>query len=561
MNNTDRLCLGCMNDNGGAAVCPICGYDSHAAGDADTIAAGTWIKERFLVGRVLETNGEGITYIGWDNENDTVVYVREYFPQNLCIRLPNKAVKITEGKEYDFNNGIMQFIEISKKCASLETTCLMPVVDTLELGGTAYSIIKAAAGITLREFLLRNGGALKWEQAKPLFMPLLTALDELNKNGIYHGGISPETVIVGRDGRLHLMHVSVPALRDAGSEFSSQIFPGFAAIEQYDSSSPIGPHTDVYGAAATLFRVLIGNPPMAANERAVHDNMSIPAKAAETIPPYVLTALANALQISVSDRTPNIKAFKEELTHTAAAVPVPTPVGEKPAAAPKAKKSKNRKYALIAAGITAGALLLLAIVIVLIFFRDSIFGGDDKVSSNSSVSVPSVSSFGEVDSNYSAPTIETLYDVPNFTGMSYAEIMQNGEWNRTFKIVLKDTQFSDKAGEGHVIAQSVAKGEKVKRETEIALTISLGTAELKLPDVSGKSQIEAYIELLELGLPKDNIEFVERYDQTAAPQSVISTEPAAGQKISRFDKVEVYINTYEEPTDNFETFEGTTSVQ
>ena len=28
MINTERLCLGCMNDSGGEQICPICGYDS-----------------------------------------------------------------------------------------------------------------------------------------------------------------------------------------------------------------------------------------------------------------------------------------------------------------------------------------------------------------------------------------------------------------------------------------------------------------------------------------------------------------------------------------------------
>ncbi len=556
MNNTDRLCLGCMNDNGGADVCPICGYKKGAAEGSQTIDAGTWIMERYLVGRVFETNGEGNIYIGWDNQNDNVVYIKEYFPQGLCERQPNKSVKITAGKEYDFNNGIMQFIEISKKIAAMEPSALMPVVETLELGGTAYSIIKAAAGIPLREFLLRNGGALKWEQAKPLFMPLLTTLELLHAEGIYHGGISPETVIVGRDGRLHLMSVSILALRDAASEFNSQIFPGFAALEQYEAERSIGAYTDVYGVAATLFRVLIGNPPMAANERAVHDNMSIPTKAAETIPPYVLTALANALQIAPENRTATIAALKNDFSKTATASPAAAAAAsaQNEAAKSAPRANQNRKYALMAAGITTGALLILALILVLLVFGGS---GDKDTSSTMSVSIPSTSSYGDIDSTYSTPVIENLFDVPKLTGESYATILANGEWNRTFKFILKGTEFSEKVPEGHIIAQSIAEGEKVAKETEIELVVSLGSANIKIPNLAGKSEIEAYIALLELGLAKDNIEFVERYDENAEPQLIISTSPAAGEIIMKFDKIEVYVNTYEEVSENLDEFEGT----
>ena len=31
MFDTERICLGCMNDNGGEKICPICGYDSDNA--------------------------------------------------------------------------------------------------------------------------------------------------------------------------------------------------------------------------------------------------------------------------------------------------------------------------------------------------------------------------------------------------------------------------------------------------------------------------------------------------------------------------------------------------
>jgi serine/threonine-protein kinase len=358
------------------------------------------------------------------------------------------------------------------------------------------------------------------------------------------------------------MGVSVPQLRDANSEFTSQIFPGFAAIEQYDPQYEIGAATDVYGVAATLFRVLIGNPPMAANERAVHDNMSIPTKAAETIPPYVLTALANALQIDPANRTSTMAALREDFSRSGGAGVVVAPAASgktAKVAVPAPKMNKNLKYGLITAGITVGALLILAIILILILGRDSIFGKD--TSSVASVSAPSVSSFGDVDSTYSAPNIETLYEVPDFAGKSYAEISADSELARNFVFSIKGTEFNSRIAAGHVISQSVAAGEQVKKDTAIELIVSLGNAEVKIPNLSGKSEIEAYIALLELGLSKDNIEFVERYDENAEPQLIISTSPEAGASISRFDSIEVYVNTYEKVSEDYDAFEGNSSAE
>ncbi len=551
MNNTDRLCLGCMNDNGGEAVCPICGYKAGTPVDSFLLKPGTWIKERYLLGRMVETTGEGVTYIGWDNLNNNVVYIKEYLPTGLCERNEDKTVSITVGKEYDYNNGIMQFIELSKKCETLALPCLMPVIETIEAGGTAYSIIKAAAGITLREFLLRNGGTLKWEQAKPLFMPLLTTLDGLHRERIYHCGISPETIIVGRDGKLHLSSVAIPQLRHAASEFTSQIFPGFAAIEQYESERTIGAYTDVYGVAATLFRVLIGNPPMAANERIVRDNMSIPAKAAETIPPYVLTALANALQIESENRTEDMTAFRDDLTAVGGEVYRPT----QKSAEPEVKKGTGKRYALIAAAATVGVLLLIAAILVFTVFRDQLFAADEN-SSTASVSAPSVSSHGDIDSSYDNTPVERLYDVPKLVGTKYSDVINNVDYTQIFKFNVKGTEFSDKVPEGSIVSQSVKEGERVKKETEIDIVISAGAAQLKIPDLTGESQIDAYIKLLEMGFSKDNIEFMERYDDTKPPQLILSTEPQAGTKISRFDKILIFINSYEEPESDYDTYES-----
>lgn len=556
MNNTDRLCMGCMNDNGGEAICPICGYDASTPADENCLAPGTWIKERYLVGRVFEKSGEGVTYIGWDNLNNNVVYIKEYFPQGVCSRAENKEVIIDEGKEYIFNNGIMQFLDISKKLADVTPNpCLMPVVETLEMNGSAYSVIKAAAGIPLREFLLRNGGTLRWEQAKPLFLPLISAIGALHKAGIYHLGISPETIIVGRDGKLHLFGISIPEIRRAGSDFTSQIFPGFAAVEQYSDEYEIGAHTDVYALAATLFRVLIGNPPMAANERIVQDNTSIPAKMAEEIPPYVLSALANALQITPERRTSSMVSLRGALSPQTGEI-VSQGSGDSQQKAPAHKKS-SRTYALIAALITVVIIVGVACLLIFTVFRDRFFGEPEN-SSTPSFDAPEISSHGQVDSNINSRPEYTI-DVPSFEKMKYSEIVGDVKYNQNFKFKITDIQFHDTIPEGAVVSQTVGAGEKVKPDTEIGLVISSGPAEIVMPDLKGKTPDEARFKLLELGFSADSIQIIEKHDEDEQPQVIISSEIKPGEKVSRFSVVVLFFNTYEEPAEKYDTYSSTGS--
>ena len=48
MINTERLCPGCMNDNGGEKICPICGYDSASRNPDICLPVGFTLDNRYI---------------------------------------------------------------------------------------------------------------------------------------------------------------------------------------------------------------------------------------------------------------------------------------------------------------------------------------------------------------------------------------------------------------------------------------------------------------------------------------------------------------------------------
>lgn len=72
----------------------------------------------------------------------------------------------------------MEFMDINRKISSSELPALIPVLSVFEENGTVYAVSQSLATITMAEFLQRNGGTLKWEQARPLFLPLIDTLKE-----------------------------------------------------------------------------------------------------------------------------------------------------------------------------------------------------------------------------------------------------------------------------------------------------------------------------------------------------------------------------------------------
>lgn len=564
MLNTDGLCPGCMHETHGERICSICGYDSSQGnGNApEYLPVKSWLSDRYLVGRTLTIDCEGVAYIGFDNAANRPVLIKEYFPADIAHRNPDKTVTLNEGSGFAYNEGLMNFLEIGKKLIDSELQSIIPVFSVFEENGTAYRISERFSGITVEDFLVRNGGTLRWEQARPLFLPLIDTVIGLNSLGIVHGGISPETVLVGRDGRLRLNDLFIPSARKKEGDITPELYNGYAALEQYGVQAlEVDGRTDVYGLCATLFRVLVGNSPIPANERVEHSGLSIPARLADELPRQVLVALANGLQIMPKDRTVTVEKFRNELVYGEIEESTRRTSAVKNSAedlknSKEDEKGGNAKYVVISAACTAAVFAVVAIILCLTVFRSQIFGGFEKEGFNNSENsfvTPSVASIGDVDSN--AVESKILYSVPSFLGQYYSQIIENEEYSH-FKFTIKDKTYSDKYAKGTVCVQSVNEGTQVEKETEIALTISLGTPEVKVPNVLGLDEMSAKVELLKQGFLYENIEVVEKYDEDSRPNTVLEQIPEANSTVSTEVIVRIYINSYDGVEDGGSDFDG-----
>lgn len=565
----DKLCMGCMNDNGGEAVCPICGHTAGTPNPAGTLPIKTRIQGKYIVGKVIETNGESITYIGWDNESNNIINIREFFPVPLAKRNEKLGVIINDGSEFAYNAALTDFVELAKKLRGISVAAAPSICDILECNNTAYVIIKATPGITLREFLLRNGGTLSWEQARSLFMPLISALSALHKEGIIHGGISPETVIVGRDGKLRLSGFSISQLRKSHSPINSQIFPGYAAAEQYGlDGNEMNEATDVYGFASTLFRVLMGSTLPEAVERITDDKMSIPAKIAESLPKPVLVTLANALQISMENRTQTMDQLKLDISPAIDMTTSFVAVGKNTEQSPEAKTvstvpvyqgKKNasaKKAAILAAVITASVILFLFLIIWLIM--NGLSGGGSKPVDNPSVSSSMPSDIES--SSVPSQSDELLLTVPDFASenLTFEELCNQYP---EFKFAVLGKKYSAKEA-GIVVDQDYKAGSEVKRETTIYVTLSLGPESIIMPNLQGLSEQEALIELFKAGFNYRNITFYEIEDNSVAYHHVVKSDPPAGTPVSHDNKIIIYYSNVKpsEPENNTSSTPSTPST-
>ncbi len=548
MADLSKLCFGCMHElPDGATECPHCKFDNTRQNNAEFLPIKAVLSERYVVGKVLSVNGEGVTYIGYDKELNIPVRIREYYPAGLCTRAGN-SVEAKPEAYIVYKTEMAEFLKLARNLARMRSlSALLPVYDIFEENETAYYISETVESITLRDFLIRNGGALTFDQLRPLFMPLMQTLSSLHAVDIIHRGISPDTLIIGKDGKMRLTEFCVPAARTARSDMAAQLFKGYAAIEQYGFDGEQGPWTDVYGLAATIYRSLVGSPPPEATARVTNDKMIIPASVADSLSAYVMTGLANALQILPNERTESIETFRDEISATptvvtkAAARSKVNSESNDNKKADKTKSGGKKNYVVISMLITIVALVLIFVLVYFGLFR-----------SNNNPEVPETTAATTTE-----PYSENIIDpdagtAPDLLRKTYADVLDSTDSEivkavENYKIVIKSKEYSDQ-DEGIILSQTPKPGESIRKGDTITVVISLGQFEFDMPDVVGLSEDKAYIKLLEAGFNKNNISWEKKYSTSVDPGAVVDITPDKGEKVNADMHVTVYINSYKPET-------------
>jgi serine/threonine-protein kinase len=415
-------------------------------------------------------------------------------------------------------------------------SAVITTYDVFENNGTAYAVSEHMEAISLREFLLRNpDGNISWDQARIMFMPVLTTLEALHENGIVHGAICPDNLLLCRDGKIRLKSFCISEANRFGSDLQFNINEGYTALEQYDNNHKMCPATDIYAFSACIFRALVGQNPPDAKSRETNDKLMIPNTIAENIPTHIIKALGGGLQIYPEKRTQSVAVFREQL-NAAPSVQVanapekkkePTvdPVEQEkyyrgyPGIDDVPKKNNGKKVAIVVLVI----LVILAGVVGALVLKDSDF-------------------FNRQEQPIEDVSLAS-YEVPNFSDAGYTQsvIENNGAWNQQFKITFAE-EYSTDVEKGIIFKQSVSAGETVTQGTEIVLTVSLGIETAVVPDVGGLTLDEAKKQLEDAGF---TVTTVEVYNDGSYTEGTVKSSrgmaPSAGETVAKGEEVIIQV--------------------
>lgn len=483
-----KICMNCFAgyrpEEG--EICPVCGWDNTKSQSVHGLHYNTVLSSRYLIGRVKAMNGEGITYLALDRTTKRVVEIREYFPLSLSSRRADQCVIPLQDCELEFERNLEEFIELSKGISRLrELTVVVSVLDIFEENYTAYAVYEFIPAVSLRRYVENSGGSLTWNEANRMFMPVLTALGLINSLGISHLGISPDTLRVDKSGTMFISGFSIHSVRQAGENLPAELFTGCAAIEQYDETAICGETSDVYGFAASLLFALTGDVPDDATKRARDQRLMISKDVLKSLPPFAVTAIANALQVKPNARTASFERFKSELS---AAPTIVNEIDQTEAIRrlPPIDMDLPQNKGLPPAVWLIGSCIVTFVALVIVA---SMWLGDRGMS------------FGDLQKLFDSSSISSETDVvPNMVNQNYdewAKKIADGEYN--FKLKISDRIFSETVAEGNIISQSAFEGETISTDDTVLVTVSKGSAKRTLPAIKGVTFAELQIALTNNG--------------------------------------------------------------
>jgi serine/threonine protein kinase len=287
--------------------------ESHS-GLAYTLALrpGTLLDGVYQITSVLrDTSTFAITYLAQHQRSGDRFVIKEFLPRAFAGRAPDELTvhPHSASDEASLARVLRRFKREVELLADIAHPNIPRVRRQFEANGTGYVVFQHYDGKTLADLAgALDGGRLPADRATSVTVQVLQGLEALHAEGIIHGFITPESVLVDDNSRALVLglgttrHVVGPAREPVA---------GFAPIEQY-AAKEVGPWTDVYACAALLYRLTTGLIPPSAVERSTGQAMPMPWGPAN-VPQSLAQAITTGLAQLPDTRPHSAEEFRRRL--------------------------------------------------------------------------------------------------------------------------------------------------------------------------------------------------------------------------------------------------------
>lgn len=504
------------------------------------------------IGKMLDNRYEILERIGVGGM--AVVYKARCHRLNRLVAI--KILKPELASDADFRR---RFQAESQAVAMLSHINIVGVYDVCQSDGLNYIVMELIDGMTLKQYMQKRGTPLKWQEALHFISQILRALDHAHSRGIIHRDIKPHNILVLRDGSIKVADFGIARLTSSQATLTQEALGSVHYISpEQAKGSHIDGRSDLYSVGVMLYEMLTGRLPFEGETPvlvAIQHINSIPIQPRELNPDIpvgleaiIMKAMApnpNQRYLSAQDMLEAVTEFQKNPafvpSDTIRVGDVEEPTRVIPVSGMREADQGSEDYTgdvyddydqdyengertesiklfgrfkVPPIAVAVGAILIFVVGIIIFLFnfiRGAIF----------------------------APASE--YTVPDLLGYTLEELEKDPSILGDFKIEIGETVFNEKYEKDRICEQTPEADTKVKDgETTITVTISGGSEELKMIDVTGWDSERALKRLEEDMKLKVTKEY--QYSQTIEKGYVISYSPEEDTELEEGDEVTIVIS-------------------
>lgn len=287
---------------------------------------GALLDGRYRVGPVLARGGMSTVYRGTDTRLERSV-----------------AIKVMAAQFAADPVFLQRFEREARAAARLDHPGIVAVhdqgVDHSPQGDHVFLVMELVEGGTLRD-LLREQGQLPVPLAVSVADMVLAALAAAHRQGFVHRDIKPENVLIGPGGVVKVADFGLVRAAAAVGNSTGDVILGTVAYlsPEQVATGAADARSDVYAAGIMLFEMLTGAPPytgetaLSVAYRHVNEDIPAPSSTGVAVPEALDALIVEATRRDPQTRPPDAGAFLQRLQELRTAlgierVPVPVPGG------------------------------------------------------------------------------------------------------------------------------------------------------------------------------------------------------------------------------------------
>ncbi len=292
-------------------VCAWCG--TQIAAPAELPVGATLADDRYRVIGIIGRGGFGITYEVGDARLKRRVAVKELFPES-AVRHGSMVLTPPQARA-SFRSARERFLREARVLARFTHPGIVRVYEVFEEHGTAYLVMERLTGRTLVDVLRARNEPFAEVEVLDVAARVSAALRPVHAAGVLHRDVNPSNVMLTEHGRIVVIDFGLARDfdQDQTMGMTRMVTPGYAPLEQYRGEGRFGPTTDIYGLAATCYRLATGRVPVAAVERDAGGDLPSPRRVNPAISKQVSDAILDGLELEPAHRPQDLDSFLARL--------------------------------------------------------------------------------------------------------------------------------------------------------------------------------------------------------------------------------------------------------